>query len=389
MKAYVVGGAVRDRLLGETVRDRDWVVVGATPEQLVAAGYTPVGREFPVFLHPVTHEQYALARTERKAGRGYRGFVFHAAPDVTLEQDLERRDLTINAIAEDPDGGGLIDPFGGRRDLEQRVLRHVSPAFADDPVRLLRVARFAARWPGFSIADDTQALLLRLVTEGEVDALVPERVWQEVAHGLCEARPSRMFELLRAWGALARLAPTLDIGLADVAPRQWSLRALDAAPPRLRLRFACLCHALDTTAGGTTDGQPRLRALCERWRVDNDCRELALLAARERPLLQRGDAAFEAPQCLALLQRCDAWRRPERLEDALVAFGALAAASDDEAVAGTLRQRCALVRRGLHAAAAVRVASLPAPLRERGGTALGRALRDARLQAITLAFART
>lgn len=386
MRAYVVGGAVRDRLLGETVRDRDWVVVGATPEQMVAAGYAPVGREFPVFLHPVTHEQYALARTERKAGRGYHGFVFHAAPDVTLEQDLERRDLTINAIAEDPDSGALIDPFGGRRDLGQRVLRHVSPAFADDPVRLLRVARFAARWPEFSIADATQALLLRLVAEGEVDALVPERVWQEVAHGLCEARPSRMFELLRTWGALARLAPTLDVGLADAAQRQWSLRAIDAVPPRLPLRFACLGHALDTTAAA--DGQPRLRALCERWRVDNDCRQLALLVARERPLLQRADAAFGAPQCLALLQRCDAWRRPARLEDALVAFDALAAASDDEAVAGTLRQRCALVRRGLHAAAAVRVASLPAPLRDRGGVALGRALHDARLQAIAQAFAR-
>jgi len=388
MKAYIVGGAVRDRLLGETVRDRDWVVVGATPEQLVAAGYAPVGREFPVFLHPVTHEQVALARTERKAGRGYHGFVFHAAPDVTLEQDLERRDLTINAIAEDPDSGALIDPFGGRRDLEQRVLRHVSPAFAEDPVRLLRVARFAARWPEFSIADATQALLLRLVTDGEVDALVPERVWQEVGRGLCETRPSRMVELLRAWGALARLAPTLDAGLADAAQRQWSLRAIDAVPPRLPLRFACLCHALDATAGSTADGLPRLRALCERWRVDNDCRELALLVARERPLLQRGDATFGAPQCLSLLQRCDAWRRPQRLEDALIALGALAATADDAVVAGTLQQRCALVRRGLHAAAGVRVASLPAPLRDRGGTALGRALDDARLQAIAQAFAR-
>jgi len=388
MKAYVVGGAVRDRLLGETVRDRDWVVVAATPEQLVAAGYTPVGRDFPVFLHPVTHEQVALARTERKAGRGYHGFVFHAAPDVTLEQDLQRRDLTINAIAEDPDSGEVIDPFGGQRDLEQRVLRHVSPAFADDPVRLLRVARFAARWPEFSIADETRALLLHLVAGGEVDALVPERVWQEVGRGLCEVRPSRMFELLRAWGALARLAPMLDTGLADVARRRWSLRAVDAAPPRLPLRFACLCHALDATAGGTAAGQPLLRALCRRWRVDNDCRELALLVARERALLQRGDAAFAAPQCLALLQRCDAWRRPGRLEDALIAFDAVAATSDDQAVADTLRRRCALVRRGLHAAAGVRVASLPAPLRTEAGAALGRALQEARLQAIALAFAR-
>lgn len=387
MKAYVVGGAVRDRLLGEPVHDRDWVVIGATPEQLVAAGYTPVGRDFPVFLHPATHEQVALARTERKAGRGYHGFVFHAAPDVTLEQDLERRDLTINAIAEDPDSGELIDPFGGRRDLEQRVLRHVSPAFADDPVRLLRVARFAARWPEFSIADDTQALLLRLVTGGEVDALVPERVWQEMARGLCEARPSRMLELLHAWGALARLAPMFDAAFADSARRGWSLRAVDAASPRLALRFACLCHSLDD-AGDNTAGQPRLSALCERWRVDNHSRDLALLVARERPLLQRGDAAFGPPQCLALLQRCDAWRRPERLQEALAAFDVLAATSGDATAAAMLQQRRALISRGLHAAGAVRAASLPAPLRELAGAALGRALRDARLQAIAEAFAR-
>lgn len=386
MKAYVVGGAVRDRLLGEPVHDRDWVVIGATPEQLVAAGYTPVGRDFPVFLHPATHEQVALARTERKAGRGYHGFVFHAAPDVTLEQDLERRDLTINAIAEDPASGTLIDPFGGRRDLEQRVLRHVSPAFADDPVRLLRLARFAARWPQFAIADETRALLLRLVAGGEVDALVPERVWQEVARGLREARPSRMIELLRAWGALARLAPMLDAGLADAAPRHWSLRAIDAAPPPLALRFACLCHALD--ADGDVAGQPRLRALCEHWRVDTDSREMALLVARERPLLQRGDAEFGPSQCLALLQRCDAWRRPARLADALIAIDTLAAAADEAAVKALLQRRGALLRRALHAAGAVRVASLPAPLRAGPGEALGQALREARLQAIAQALAR-
>src|SRR5262245_52415653 len=219
MKAYVVGGAVRDRLLGGAVNDRDWVVVGATPEQMQAAGYTPVGRDFPVFLHPTTHEQYALARTERKSGRGYRGFVFHAAPDVTLLQDLARRDLTINAIAEDVDTGELIDPFGGQRDIEQRVLRHVSDAFAEDPVRLLRLARFAARWPDFTVADDTRSLLRRLVDSGEVDALVAERVWQEIARGLSEAKPSRLIEVLRETGALARLAPALDEWLADDAKR--------------------------------------------------------------------------------------------------------------------------------------------------------------------------
>ena len=388
MKAYVVGGAVRDRLLGAPVNDRDWVVVGATPEAMLAAGYLPVGRDFPVFLHPVTREQYALARTERKAGRGYHGFVFHAAPDVTLEQDLARRDLTINAIAEDPDSGEVIDPFGGRRDLEAGVLRHVSDAFAEDPVRLLRLARFAARWPRFTVAGDTLALLRRLVANGEVDALVAERVWQEVARGLCEARPSRMFAVLRDCGALQRLAPMLEAGLADAAQRTLLMKAIESAPPRLPLRFACLCHALDATADGTSAGLPRLHALCERWRVDGDCRELAVLVAREWPLLHRDTAVFDPPHCLALLQRCDAWRRPARLHDALLAFGALASASGDAVIEATVQRRDTLVRRGLEAAQAVHAASLPAGERDRAGPALGQALRDARLRAIAEAFAR-
>jgi tRNA nucleotidyltransferase (CCA-adding enzyme) len=205
MRRYVVGGAVRDELLGQPASDRDWVVVGATPQQMIDLGYVPVGRDFPVFLHPSTHEEHALARTERKTARGYHGFVIHAAPDVTLEQDLVRRDLTINAIACDPDSGELIDPFGGRADIEAGVLRHVSDAFAEDPVRILRVARFAARWPAFHVAPTTLALMQRMTLAGEVDALVAERVWQEISRGLMETCPSRMFEVLRDCGALERI----------------------------------------------------------------------------------------------------------------------------------------------------------------------------------------
>jgi tRNA nucleotidyltransferase (CCA-adding enzyme) len=206
VQIYCVGGAVRDELLGLKVQDRDWVVVGATPDDMLAQGYTPVGKDFPVFLHPRTHEEYALARTERKTAPGYKGFVFHADAGVKLEQDLARRDLTVNAIAK-ADDGTLIDPYGGRRDLAAKVLRHVSPAFAEDPVRILRVARFAARFPDFAVAPETVELMRAMVANGEVDALVAERVWQELARGLMEAQPSRMFETLRACGALAKILP--------------------------------------------------------------------------------------------------------------------------------------------------------------------------------------
>src|SRR5436305_4678557 len=209
MKAYIVGGAVRDALLGVPVNDRDWVVVGATPDEMLAAGYKPVGQDFPVFLHPHTREESALARTERKTAPGYHGFLFHADPSVTLEEDLARRDLTINAMAQEADGR-IVDPFGGQADLRDKVLRHVSPAFAEDPVRILRLARFAARYADFRVAPETEALMRRMVDEGEVDALVPERVWQELSRGLMEARPSRMFEVLRGCGALARLLPEVD-----------------------------------------------------------------------------------------------------------------------------------------------------------------------------------
>ena len=209
MKTYLVGGAVRDRLLGRPVGDRDWVVVGSTPEAMRAAGFQPVGQDFPVFLHPQTHEEYALARTERKSGHGYHGFTFHTSPEVTLEEDLARRDLTINAMAEGPDGE-VIDPCGGQADLQARVLRHVSPAFAEDPVRILRLARFAARFDDFTVAPETLALMRHMVDTGEVDHLVAERVWQELSRGLMEAHPSRMFEVLRACGALQRLLPEVN-----------------------------------------------------------------------------------------------------------------------------------------------------------------------------------
>jgi tRNA nucleotidyltransferase (CCA-adding enzyme) len=344
-----------------------------------------VGRDFPVFLHPDTHEEHALARTERKARPGYHGFVFHAAPDVTLEQDLARRDLTINAMALDPDTDTVIDPFGGQRDLAARVLRHVSDAFSEDPVRLLRIARFAARWPQFTVADETRALLRRLVASGEVDALQSERVWQEVSRGLAEARPSRMIDVLRDTGALARLAPELDAWLADDARRSVLMPLIDdapAAPPSIR--FACLCHGLDAA---TLPHAPRLEALCERWRVEADTRLLALLVAREWPAIAMADD-FGAPQCLELLERADAWRRPGRLSLASAAFDCLAAALPGR-VCERARARIAALQRALSAAQAVSVASLPAAVRRAAGEgpALGRALREARLQAIGSALA--
>ena len=340
MKAYVVGGVVRDRLLGRPAGDRDWVVVGSTPEAMLAAGYTPVGRDFPVFLHPVTHEEHALARTERKAGRGYRGFVVHAAPEVTLEQDLSRRDLTINAIAEDPATGALIDPHGGQQDLQQRLLRHVSQAFAEDPVRLLRLARFAARFDDFSVAPETLTLLRQMVADGEIDALVPERVWQEISRGLMEAHPERLLQLLREVGALQRLLPEAD-RLWGVPQRAEHHPEVDAglhllmvlqqcarlqAP--LTVRYACLCH--DLGKGLTPPAEwPRhiahearsvalARSVGERWRVPTDCRELAEVTAREHGNVHRS-AELNAAAVARLLDRCDAWRRPARFAELLLA----------------------------------------------------------------------
>ena len=339
MRFYVVGGAVRDALLGLPASDRDWVVVGATPDELVALGYKPVGKDFPVFIHPRTGEEVALARTERKSGRGYHGFTFHAAPEVTLEEDLRRRDLTINAIAQAEDGS-LIDPHGGQRDLQAGVLRHVSEAFVEDPVRLLRLARFAARFANFTTAPETTALLAQMVADGEVDALVPERVWQELSRGLLAPRPSRMFELLRSCGALARLLPEVDRlwGVPQPAAHHPEIdtgvhlmMVLDccaklAAP--LPVRWACLGHDLGK---GTTPAAdwPRhighegrsaqlVRAMGERLRVSVECRELADVMAREHGNVHRSDD-LGAAATLRLFERCDALRRPKRFADLLQA----------------------------------------------------------------------
>ncbi len=335
----MVGGAVRDALLGLPVNDHDWVVVGATPEAMTAAGYLPVGRDFPVFLHPETREEYALARTERKSGRGYQGFVVHADPDVTLEQDLARRDLTINAIAKDSHGA-LIDPYNGQADLKRRVLRHVTDAFREDPVRILRVARFAARFDDFSLAPETLDLMRAMVEDGEADALVAERVWQEIARGLMEKKPSRMFEMLRECGALKRLLPEVDRlwGVpqrADYHPEidtgvhlmmVMDMSARLEAP--LATRFACLMHDLGK---GTTpaDVLPRhigheersarlLRGVCDRLRVPTDCRELADVVAREHGNIHRSES-LNAAALVRLLERCDALRKPERFAQALLA----------------------------------------------------------------------
>ena len=332
MKTWVVGGAVRDGLLGEPVNDRDWVVTGASPQDMLDAGYLPVGKDFPVFLHPATHEEYALARTERKTAPGYHGFTFHAAPDITLEEDLVRRDLTINAIAQAADGT-LIDPYGGRRDLEARVLRHVSGAFAEDPVRILRVARFAARWPDFEVAPETTALMRGMVAAGEADALVAERVWQEVSRGLMERAPQRMFEVLRDVGALAVLMPEVDrlFGVPqppahhpeiDTGVHTMMVLARCAATAQpLPVRYACLVHDLGKGATRAEDlprhighehrGETLIRALGERLRVPVECNELATLTAREHTNVHASDK-LNAAAIMRLVDRCDAFRRPDR-----------------------------------------------------------------------------
>lgn len=291
MKIYTVGGAVRDELLGLPVKERDYVVVGATPEEMVKQGFKPVGKDFPVFLHPQTHEEYALARTERKSGPGYKGFTVHAAPGVTLEEDLKRRDLTINAIAKGADGT-LVDPFGGQKDLAARLLRHVSEAFAEDPVRILRVARFAARF-GFQVHPETMQLMRRMVDEGEADYLVAERVWQEFAKGLVEAHPQRMFEVLERSGLSAKLMP-------ELATPPAALTQL----PSVAERFALLTWRLE---------EAEVDALCQRLRTPNEVRELALTACRCRKKL-----ASSSPEgLLDLLKTADAFRRPERFAELL------------------------------------------------------------------------
>jgi tRNA nucleotidyltransferase (CCA-adding enzyme) len=401
-QTYLVGGAVRDRLLGLPVQDRDWVVVGAAPADLLAAGYQPVGKDFPVFLHPQTHEEVALARTERKTAAGYHGFAFHAAPDVTLEQDLARRDLTINAMAEDKHGQ-VIDPYGGQRDLTDKVLRHVSPAFAEDPVRILRLARFAARFADFSVAPETVALMRAMVAAGEVDALVAERVWQELSRGLMEQRPSRMFTVLREAGALARLLPEVEALFGVPQPEAHHpeidtgihlLMVLDQcarlhAP--LTVRYACLCHDLGK---GTTRKEelPRhiahearseklARQVSGRWKVPTDCRELAELVAREHTHVHQS-GGFGPEARLRLLERCDAWRRPDRFAELLLACecdarGRLGLEDRD------YPQREQLLA-DLHATQAVDLAAASAAAIARGakGPEIGAAVRRARLQAL-------
>ena len=311
LEVYEVGGAVRDALLGLPVVDRDWVVVGGTPERMVELGFRPVGRDFPVFLHPDTQEEYALARTERKSGRGYRGFVVHCAPDVTLEEDLRRRDLTINAMARAADGT-LVDPAGGERDLRDGVLRHVSEAFAEDPVRILRLARFAARFERFSVAPETAALMRAMVEAGEVDALVPERVWQELARGLAERAPSRMIDVLRGCGALARLLPRVAPSVDGALLR--ALESAAAARAALPVRLAVLMHRA---------GPDGAEAECHALKAPNDARELAVLVAREHRAA--GPAARDADAALALLERCDAIRKPARIDGLRAACDAIAA----------------------------------------------------------------
>ena len=407
MKTYLVGGAVRDRLLGLPPGDRDWVVVGATPEAMAAAGFTPVGRDFPVFLHPRTQEEHALARTERKSGRGYQGFTVQASPEVTLEQDLARRDLTINAIAEDPDSGELVDPYGGQRDLRARVLRHVGPAFVDDPVRLLRLARLAARFADFSVAPETEALLRQMVDDGEVDHLVPERVWQELSRGLMEARPDRMFDVLRGCGALARLLPEVDrlwgvpqppehhpevdTGLHLMLVLQ---QAAHLGAP-LPARYALLCHDLGK---GTTPREQwprhlghegrseRLAArVSERWKVPNECRELAAVVAREHGNIHRS-GEFGAAALLRLLERCDALRRPQRFLDALLACECDARGRtglEDRPYPQRARLAAALAAAQAAPAQAVAEAALAAGL---AGPAIGERVRAAREAAIAAAL---
>jgi tRNA nucleotidyltransferase (CCA-adding enzyme) len=406
MKTYLVGGAVRDALLGYPGADRDWVVVGSTPEALVAQGFVPVGRDFPVFLHPDTREEYALARTERKTARGYHGFAVHASPDVTLEEDLARRDLTINAIAQDAQGH-RIDPYGGERDLQAKVLRHVTDAFREDPVRILRLARFAARFPDFSVAPETMALMREMVDNGEVDALVSERVWQELSRGLMGAQPSRMLQVLRDCGALQRLLPEVDrlYGVPQRAEYHPEVdtgihleMVLDQSArlnTPLDVRFACLCHDLGK---GTTppDVLPRhigheqrseklTRALCTRWRVPVECKALAELVAREHGNIHQS-GSFGADAVLRLLLRCDALRRPERFLLALQACECDARGRlGKEEEAYTQGPRLALL---LKAAQSVDSAEVSALALQEGlkGPAIGKRLDDARQAAIAAAL---
>lgn len=404
MKVYAVGGSVRDRLLGLEVADQDYVVVGATPEQMEALGYRPVGKDFPVFLHPQTHEEYALARTERKSGRGYRGFEVHASPDVTLEQDLARRDLTINAMARD-EAGTLIDPYHGEADLRAGILRHVGPAFVEDPVRILRVARFAARF-GFVVAPETLELMREMVRNGEVDHLVPERAWQELAKGLMEPTPSRMFTVLRDCGALARILPEVDALFGVPQPAQHHpevdtgahvLMVVDCAAHRghaLPVRFAALTH--DLGKGATDPAQwPAhhgheqrsvilLEQLCERLRVPGECRDLARLVARYHGDVHRA-AELRPGTVLRLLTAVDVFRKPERFEDFLAAcncdFNGRKGRESEPYRQAEILRAAAVAARSVNAGEIAQRAAAP--------ELIAPAIEAARLQAVTDALARS
>lgn len=403
INAYLVGGAVRDKLLGLVAHDRDWVVVGASPQQMMDAGYIAVGQDFPVFLHPESKEEYALARTERKTAAGYHGFAFYSAPDVRLEEDLLRRDLSINAIAESADGT-IIDPYGGRSDLAHKILRHVSPAFAEDPVRILRVARFAARFADFSIAPETMALMQSMVNSGEVDALVAERVWQELARGLMQKRPSRMFTVLRECGALRKILPEVDalFGVPQPALHHpeidtgiHTMMVLDMAAQLqapLTVRFACLCHDLGkgTTAtellprhiGHEGRSEKLLEAITARLIVPKECKAVAQIVAREHGNIH-ASLGLNAQAILRLLQRCDALRRPER-------FGEIMLACECDA-RGRLHQEEVLyppknrLLTALHAALSVDSAALAAQAQNLGKqhSAIGAYIDQARVMAIS------
>ncbi|HEX4024296.1 MAG TPA: multifunctional CCA tRNA nucleotidyl transferase/2'3'-cyclic phosphodiesterase/2'nucleotidase/phosphatase [Steroidobacteraceae bacterium] len=362
MELYLVGGAVRDELLGRPVAERDWVVVGATPQEMEQRGFRAVGRDFPVYLHPQTHEEYALARLERKVGPGYRGFTTQSSPDVTLEQDLQRRDLTINAIARASDGR-LIDPFDGRRDLEQRVLRHVSAAFVEDPVRILRVARFAARFAalGFTVAPETRVLMRQMVDNGEVRALVPERLWRELERALGEPQPPACFDTLQDCGALPVLMP-------ELAWREHERRALQAAVSLSAdptVRFAALLADIDVAAIGS---------LCDRLRVPNDYRELAVLGARLSASLAQA-WHLEPGNLLRLFETADAFRRPDRFAKLL-----LAAQADEQARSQAPSQGAwKLLPAALAATAAVVLPAEQLAALKGNGPGIAAALRAARL----------
>ena len=378
MKTYLVGGAVRDALMGLPVQDRDWVVVGATPQMLLDQGYLQVGQDFPVFLHPQTKEEYALARTERNTAPGYRGFAVYAAPDVTLEDDLARRDLTINSIAVPSELAGatgqfglndaVVDPYGGRQDILHKVLRHVTPAFREDPVRILRLARFAARFTEFTVAPETLSLLREMVGAGDVDHLVAERVWQELSRGLMESKPSRMFAVLQDCGALERLLPELT-SPTDVMP------VLDLAAQRqapLSVRFACLVHNLQ---------RPQTEAACVRLRVPVECKELAEVVAREQAGIQ-GSTGLSAEALVLLLERCDAFRKPARLVDILLACECIAKAA--VSTSDTPYLQADRLQRALELAQSIATNVIAAQAQSAGasGPEIGECIRQARIQAV-------